>query len=132
MHDLQPLIGDWTIEVSFAPGSGNLSFEWLTGEQFLIQRWSIPQPEAPDGIAIIGPDGDEYVQHYFDSRGVHRTYGLSLRDGVLRLWRDGPDFSQRYTGTFSADGSRIDGTGEIAEDGITWKKDFDITYKRVA
>jgi hypothetical protein len=131
MHDLRPLVGEWTIEVSFAPGSGKLSFEWLEGEQFLIQRWSVPQPEAPDGIAIIGRDGDAFVQHYFDSRGVHRTYGLSLRDGVLKLWRDGDDFSQRYTGTITSDGSRIDGTWEIAEDGVTWKKDFDITYKRV-
>jgi hypothetical protein len=23
---------------------------------------------------------------YFDSRGVHRTYGLSIEDGVLRMW----------------------------------------------
>jgi hypothetical protein len=132
MHALQPLVGDWTIEVPFASGSGTLSFEWLEGERFLIQRWTVPVPEAPDGIAIIGADGDAYVQHYFDSRGVHRTYGLSLEDGVLRLWRDGEDFSQRYSGTISDDGARIDGAWEIAEDGVTWGHDFDITYRRVA
>jgi hypothetical protein len=132
MHALQPLVGEWTIEVPFASGSGSLTFQWLEGEQFLIQRWAIPAPEAPDGIAIIGADGDAYVQHYFDSRGVHRTYGLSLEHGVLRLWRDGEDFSQRYRGTVSNDGARIDGAWEIAEDGVTWKHDFDITYRRVA
>ena len=39
---------------------------------------------------------------YFDSRGVRRTYGVSLDDGVLRIWRDDPGFDQR----FSADARR--------------------------
>ena len=134
MHALQPLVGEWTIEVPFASGHGTLSFQWLKGEQFLIQQWTVPVPEAPDGIAIIGPDGDAYVQHYLDSRGVQRIYGLTLEDRVLRLWRDAAsadDFSQRYSGTISDEGSRIDGVWEIAEDGVTWRKDFDITYRRV-
>ena len=134
MHALQPLVGEWTVEVPFASGHGTLSFQWLKGEQFLIQQWTVPVPEAPDGIAIIGPDGGRFVQHYFDSRGVQRIYGLSLEDGVLRLWRDAAsadDFSQRYSGTISDEGSRIDGVWEIAEDGVTWRKDFDITYRRV-
>ena len=134
MNALQPLVGEWTIEVPFASGHGTLSFEWLKGEQFLVQRWTVPVAEAPDGIAVIGADGDAYVQHYFDSRGIHRTYGLSLEDGVLKLWREAvsaEDFSQRYTGKISDDGTRIDGVWEIADDGVTWRKDFDITYRRV-
>jgi hypothetical protein len=42
-------------------------FEWLPGERFLIQRWEVPVPEAPDGIAIIGSDPKRegnYLQHY--------------------------------------------------------------------
>ena len=128
---LDALVGEWTIEVPFSADRGTLSFQWLKGEQFLVQRWTVPAAEAPDGVAIIGADGDAYVQHYFDSRGVHRTYGLSLEDGVLKLWRDGEDFSQRYSGTISEDGSRIDGAWEMAEDGATWRHDFDITYRRV-
>jgi hypothetical protein len=27
---------------------------------------------------------------YFDSRGVRRTYGISLEAGVLRWWRNFP------------------------------------------
>ena len=34
------------------------------------------------------------------------------------------EFSQRFTGTFTADGKRIDGTWEIADDHKTWRKDF--------
>ena len=50
MNALQPLVGEWTIEVPFASGHGTLSFEWLKGEQFLVQRWTVPVAEAPDGI----------------------------------------------------------------------------------
>jgi hypothetical protein len=57
-----------------------------------------------------------------------------------RLWtlsRTSPDcspldFSQRYSGRFSDDGDAIEGTWEICEEGETWKKDFDLTYRRRA
>ena len=41
------------------------------------------------------------------------------------------DFSQRYEGTFSADGSRIDGAWEICHDGAAWQRDFALTYEWV-
>lgn len=46
-----------------------------SGRRFLIQRWEVDHPEAPDGIAIIGfdPDKGGLRQHYFDSRGVHAS-----------------------------------------------------------
>ncbi len=117
-----------------------LSFEWLPGRQFLIQRWEIEVPEAPDGIALIGADPARpggYLQHYFDTRGVARVYKMDFGDGVWKLWRDEPDFSpldfrQRYTGTVSEDGTRIVGAWEICHDGTTWEHDFDLTYIRVA
>ena len=139
---LEALVGEWTIEVRFpgAPpaGGATLSFEWLSGERFLIQRWQVPAPEAPDGIAIIGfdPLRGRLLQHYFDSRGVARVYEMSLEDGAWKLERTKEDFSpldfaQRYTGRFSEDGSTIEGTWEISHDHSTWKKDFDITYRKV-
>jgi len=30
------------------------------GERFLVERWEVPVPEAPDGIAIIGADPEDY------------------------------------------------------------------------
>jgi hypothetical protein len=139
---LERLIGEWTMHVAF-PGAppvagGRVVFEWMTGEQFLIERWEVPVPEAPDGLAIIGFDEGRgtFLQHYFDSRGIARVYAMSLEDGVWTLWRDAPDFSplefaQRYTGTFSDDGTTIVGRWEIAHDGSTWEHDFDLTYVRV-
>jgi hypothetical protein len=141
---LEPFVGEWRMEVSFevnapAGADARVRFEWLPGERFLIQRWEIPVPEAPDGIAIIGADPEReggYLQHYFDSRGVARVYKMSFADGVWTLWREAPDFSpldfaQRYTGTFSDDGKTIAGAWEIRHDGETWEHDFDLTYTKL-
>src|SRR3954447_19781041 len=135
---LETLIGEWRIEATFphTPPStavGRVVFEWLAGERFLVQRWDIDVPEAPDGLAIIRFDDERrlYVQHYFDSRGVARVYEMTLGDGVWRLWRDSTDpFPQRFTGTFSDDGDMIAGRWEKAEDGTNWSIDFDLTHQR--
>jgi hypothetical protein len=70
---LEPLVGEWSIEAVFpnlppTDTRGRVVFEWMTGGQFLLQRWEVPVPEAPDGLAVIGLDGSgpAYLQHYFD------------------------------------------------------------------
>lgn len=139
---LERFLGEWTMRITFpgqAPAEGGrVAFEWMAGEQFLIQRWETPVPEAPDGLALIGFDADRgtLLQHYFDSRGVARVYTMSVEDGVWKLWRNTADFSpldfaQRYSGTFSDDGQTIAGAWEIAYDGVSWEHDFDLTYVRV-
>lgn len=143
---LDALVGEWTMEAGPPggppwPGGGRGSFEWLEGHTWLIQRWSIEMPEAPDGIAIIGAkdapasgeksaESGELVQHYFDSRGVHRVYEMSLEGGIWKLEREGEPFDQRFKGKFSDDGKTIEGRWERTEDG-EWIVDFDLTYTRV-
>jgi hypothetical protein len=140
---LGPLVGEWTLIASFdtAPAAdigARATFEWLPGEEFLIQRWQVPMPEAPDGIAVIGPDAKrpgQFLQHYFDTRGVARIYKMTFDGRVLSFWRDEADlspldFSQRYTGTLSADGDEIEGAWEICEKGGTWRRDFGLTFVR--
>jgi len=138
------LVGEWTMLPEFKDlPSGDIGarvvFEWMPGERFLIQRWEVPVPEAPDGIAIIGADPESegnFLQHYFDSRGVARVYEMSISDRVWKLWRDAPDFSaldfsQRYTGTFNDDGSIITGSWEIRHEGSPWEQDFALTYTKI-
>ncbi len=141
--DLDALLGEWSMEAVFpgAPPSdlrGRAVFEWIPGERFLMLRWDVPLPEAPDGVAIIGyEEGRQtYLQHYFDSRGVARIYEMSLADGVWRLRRDVPDFSplsfrQRFEGRFEDGGTVIRGRWEICHDGTTWEHDFELIYRRV-
>jgi hypothetical protein len=129
---LDALVGDWVLGDPSAP-VGRVSFSWLEGGHFLIERWTVDIPEAPDGIAIIGEDettGD-LVQNYYDSRGVARVYRMSLDGGVWKLWRDHPGFSQRFSGTFGDDGRTISGAWEISRDGSTWELDFPLVYTRV-
>jgi hypothetical protein len=140
---LAPLVGEWTVAARFpnqalgeVPGATTV-FEWLPGERFLVQRWEVPVPEAPDGIAVIGFDEERgsLLQHYFDSRGVARVYEMTFVDRVWRLERTEADFSpldfsQRYVGELSDDGRTIAGRWEIAHDRSTWELDFHLTYTR--
>jgi hypothetical protein len=141
---LAVLVGEWSMVPEFkglppVEGAARVVFEWMAGERFLIQRWEVPIPEAPDGIAIIGADPDsdgDFLQHYFDSRGVARVYKMTLDAAGWKLWRDAPDFSpltfaQRYSGTFGDDGRTISGAWEMRHDGETWEHDFDLTYTKV-
>ena len=136
---LDGFVGEWNMSSSLAPDPadaphGRTAFEWLPQRRFLIQRWEVDHPAAPDGIAIIGFEAGSatLLQHYFDSRGVARIYEMTLADGVWKLWRTAtaPDFSQRFTGTFDTAGDTIAGAWEISHDGVTWEHDFDLTYTR--
>ena len=99
-------------------------FEWMAGEQFLIERWEVPVPEAPDGLAIIGFDdrpGHTSCSTTSTRAASPASTAMSLEDGVWTLRREAPDFSpldfaQRFTGTFSDDGTTIVGRWEIAHD----------------
>jgi hypothetical protein len=144
LEALQWFVGEWRMLAGLGDEptedvGARVSFEWLPGRRFMVERWEVPIPEAPDGIAIIGTDPKRdggYLQHYFDSRGVARLYKMSVEGGVWKLWRDEPDlspldFTQRYTGKFSEDGRTISGAWEICHDGTTWERDFELTYIKV-
>lgn len=145
---LEPLVGEWSLAMVM-PGEerpedlpdigARVTFEWMGERAFLLERWTVPVPEAPDGIALIGWDDGRgtFLQHYFDERGVARVYEMRFGDGIWTLARTTGDFSpfefsQRWTGTVAEDGRRIAGTWEIAHDHETWEKDFDLIYTRVA
>jgi hypothetical protein len=140
---LEPLIGEWRIEmllsgVDLPDVDARVTFEWRGDRAFVLERWAVPIPEAPDGLAVIRWDEGRgsFLQHYFDERNVARVYEMGLEDGVWRLERTKPDFSpldfsQRFVGRFDEDGDRIDGTWEIAHDHETWEKDFDLVYTHV-
>jgi hypothetical protein len=138
LRALEVLIGDWTVEArhpSFPDTvGGSASFEWLAGKRFLIQRSHADHPDIPDTIAIIGASSDDegLRMHYFDSRGVHRIYGVSMRENEWRMWRDAPGFSQRFRGELRDDGRTLAGLWKLSQDDETWADDLEITFRRQA
>jgi hypothetical protein len=135
LQPLNALVGEWTSEATHPtlPGlvvAGGATVSWLEGERFLLQRTQADHPDFPDALSVLGETDDGLVSHYFDSRGVHRIYRLGFDDGVWRLWRDEPGFSQRFTGTFDDDGDRIVGVWELSSDGSHWERDLEVTFIR--
>ena len=64
LKELERFVGEWGLAARFegipaseedGDGGARVVFEWMPGELFLIERWEVPIPEAPDGIAVIGP-----------------------------------------------------------------------------
>jgi hypothetical protein len=130
------LIGTWQTEATHpmtdAVVPGTVTYEWLEGGHFVIQRSHNEHEQFPDAISVIGaPEtGDGLVLEYFDSRGVRRTYGVSFRDGELRMWREHPGFDQRFTATVEPD--RFVGQWELARTSGDWKQDLRVVYVRGA
>ena len=134
MEPFDALIGTWTTEATHPEFDGvvpgDITWEWLERRRFLVQRSRNEHEMFPDSISVIGApeDGDGLVMEYFDSRGVRRTYGISLEDGVLRMWRDHPTFAQRYEATIGAEG--FEGLWELARTPGEWKDDLRVVYRR--
>jgi hypothetical protein len=131
------LIGEWSTEATHPAFAdtvvrGRVRFEWLPGECFLIQRAENEHPAFPDSISVIGVmEGDaDLSMQYFDSRGVHRVYGIGFDGRELRISRDAPGFAQRLSAKLSTDGSTLAGVWQLNRDNQGFRDDLAITYRR--
>ena len=143
IKELEPLIGRWN-QVIDAPRhveetvTGDMTVEWLRGENVILQRSIAEDPMFPEGVVLImaaKEDAEgEFTAYYFDSRAVSRVLQMSFQDGVWKWWRhaiDPDDFDQRFEGTLSTDGKMIHGSCYLVEDG-EWIHDFNVTYTRAS
>ena len=130
------LVGTWSIEARhpLLPGEelrGLTAFEWLADQHFLVQRTHYEHPELPDAVLVTGILDGQPQMHYFDPRGEHRTFSVSLNADGWQYWNDDPSFAQRFTGTFGDDQQVITGRAERSEDGgSTWELDLEVSYRR--
>ncbi|MCW3123702.1 MAG: hypothetical protein JWQ38_3194 [Flavipsychrobacter sp.] len=137
LQDFIGFIGNWEMELSnasFLPDTktiikGTAIFEWFEEGDFLILRQGTKK-EVPWATWFIGRDKDaqNYTVLYFDDRQYSRVYEMSFENGIWKIWRNSPDFIQRFTGMVSEDKKMISGCWEKSTDGKTWSHDFDLKY----
>lgn len=141
LSDLEVFVGDWTMvlsNASFLPSAsetmtGHVAIEWFEGGAFLGLSMGNNPSGTPDAFWLISRDASRsnYVVLYYDARKVSRVYEMSFSEGTWKMWRNSPDFSQRFEGKFSADRNSIKARWEKSSDGSTWEHDFDVTYTKV-
>jgi hypothetical protein len=134
LEPFEALIGTWETEATHplydGVVAGSVTYEWLEGGRFIVLRSRTEHELFPDAICVIGPpeEGDGLLMEYFDSRGVRRTYGTSLENGVLRVWRDHPGFDQRMAAEIGRD--EFVAQYQLAEAPGEWKDDLRTVYRR--
>lgn len=146
LDQLDALVGKWEMGISVGGqtlSGGRAMFDWIEEGAFLVYRAEagdtsgMPSEMVANSplptVSVIGLDdsSEQFTMLYADARSVFRVYQMSLSDGVWKLWRDAPGFSQRFTGTVSDDGDTITGYWEKSEDDTKWEHDFNLTYTRV-
>jgi hypothetical protein len=141
LENLVVLVGDWDMDLSgasFLPNPddkvlGHVGFKWIEGGALLLMRQGeAPPPSPPQARWVIGRDeaSPDYKVLYFDGRGVSRIYEMSFGDGLWKLWRNTPDFSQRFEGRLSEDHDTVMAHWEKSLDGESWEHDFNVIYRR--
>lgn len=72
---------------------------------------------------------EQLIALYHDPRPTSRVFQMTFGNGEWTLFREDPDFHQRFVATVTGD--RIHGRWDASEDaGATWRKDFDLTFER--
>jgi hypothetical protein len=132
LSKLEVLIGEWRPEVPGADIPAKVTFEWLEGGGFVIQRSTVEATDFPNGVMVIGATGPGggLRQHYFDSRGVHRVYAVGFDGTELTLARDAPGFEQRLSARLGDDGATLAGVWQLNQDDAGFRDDVAFTYRR--
>jgi hypothetical protein len=141
LAELEFLLGGWEMTLSaasFLPDptqtlTGHVEVEPIESGRLVALRQLTDSGGSPDAIWVIGRDDSQpdYTVLYADNRGVTRVYRMSLNGDRWRIWRDEPDFSQRFDAAIAPDRDRIGGTWEKRSSTGDWEHDFDLSYTRV-
>jgi hypothetical protein len=106
------LCGRW--EVS-GGAEGEVSYEWLEGGYFLVQRVDLRQHGMQiRGVEIIGndrpfgsPPSEEITSRFFDNHGNTLDYVYELEGDLLTIWGGEKGSPAHYKGTF--EGRKLSG-----------------------
>ena len=120
LRRLGRLIGTWHVTDPSGSGAveGHVSYEWLDGQTFLLQRVDLLQGgQRARGIEVIGhtwPFGGEadpdITSRYYDHAGHTLDYVYELDGDTLTIWGGEKGSAAYFRGTFDATGDRLTGS----------------------
>ena len=123
----------WFLEPPDQEVAGSATGEWL-GDAFVIFRWTMQGDvgsATSEMVLVLGRSDarDAYTALYHDERGVCRVFDMTFDGAHWSLSREDPDMFQRFVAEVGQD--LIAGRWEASDDrGATWRKDFDLDFKR--
>lgn len=115
---LDRLVGTWKVS---GEARGQVTFEWMEGGFFLIQRVDLEQyGQSNKGIEIIGRErafgatepSEDIKSRYYDIHGNTFDYVYELEGETLTIWGGEKGSPAYYKGTFSGDRNTISGRWE--------------------
>ena len=140
LAELGFLVGEWAMAISnasFLPDAsevvaGRMEVMPIEAEMLLAMRQFADSTRPPSASWVIGRDGSRpgYAVLYTDQRGVSRVYEMRVTEGTWTMWREDPEFSQRFEANISHDDHAIDGSWDKRLAAGPWEHDFDVTYSR--
>ncbi|MGA3219456.1 MAG: hypothetical protein ABSE77_10355 [Acidimicrobiales bacterium] len=110
LHQLDRLVGEWRVSGPFLQGT--LTFEWMEGGFFLIQRVTAEGGgRTIRGIEYIGYDEDSSTcrSHYLDIHGANFTYTYEMEGDTIRIWFGERGSDNAFVGRFADDGMSYSG-----------------------
>ena len=118
----------WFLEPRDTEVQGAATFEWIR-DAFIGMRSQLGGAPSYDLMIGYSDARQSYIALYHDERGVSRVFNMTFDGATWNLWRDDPDFYQRFIADVGGD--EIAGRWEASEDqGKTWRKDYDLTFRR--
>lgn len=115
---LSRLVGTWQLS---GDARGTLSYEWMDGAFFLLQRVDLEhEGRTIRGLDIIGHDkpfggepSEDIKSRFYDSTGNTLDYVYEVEGDTLTIWGGEKGSPAYYRGVFSDDGNTLTG-------GWTW------------
>lgn len=140
LADLAFLVGEWEMAISqasFLPTpddvvTGRVEITTTESGMLLVIRQAGDKAGPPLASWVIGRNGahGDYTVLYTDERPVSRVYEMRLAEDRWTIWRDDPDFSQRFEATIAADRRSLSGRWEKRSGDGPWEHDFEVAYTR--
>ncbi|MFC7680229.1 hypothetical protein [Paenibacillus sp. GCM10028914] len=122
LQSLNRLVGTWVIS---GGAEGTVTYEWMEGGHFLIQRVQLSQNgQEVKGIEFIGhlkPFGErastDIQSRYYDTLGNTFDYVYEIEGDTLVIWAGEKGSNSFFKGIFSSDGNSNKGAWSYPDGG---------------